>query len=43
MPINKYSEFEQVLFRQATKRLDSTATKSLTQQVINSMAIMGQD
>jgi len=40
MPIDKYSEFEQVLFRQATKKLDKSVSKGLTEQVLNSMAIV---
>jgi len=43
MPIDKYSEFEQVLFRQATKKLDKSVSKGLTEQVINSMAIIGSE
>jgi hypothetical protein len=39
MPTNKYSEFEQALFRQATKKLNNNVNKGLSQQVINSMAI----
>lgn len=42
MPIGKYTEFEQALFRQATKKLDKKFSTGLVEQVKNSMAIIGK-
>jgi hypothetical protein len=43
MPTGNYNDFERVLFRQATKKLDSnTMTQGLLQQIQNSMAIEGK-
>lgn len=43
MPIDKYSEFEQTLFRRSAKKLNTNQTEGLIKQVQNSMAIMGKE